>query len=136
MRLFSFRLFTFRFFTDNLNRYILVEFLDLFISRKNESYSFDCQKAFFQIIVRRDFQKKLNSLLKNYAGRPSPLYFGGNYYYQGAVSAPNYRPSNSNNNTQSSSGSGPNTSSPVLSRPITKPPSNTNQNKGRKKDGN
>ena len=68
--------------------------------------------------------------------RPSPLYFGSNYYYQGAISAPNYRPSNNNNNTQSSSGSGPNTSSPVLSRPITKPPSNTNQNKGRKKDGN
>jgi len=62
--------------------------------------------------------------------RPSPLYFGSNYYYQGAVSAPNYRPSNSNNNTQSSSGSGPNTSSPVLSTPSSKPSGNTNQTKG------
>jgi len=62
--------------------------------------------------------------------RPSPLYFGSNYYYQGAVSAPNYRPSNSNNNTQSSSGSGPNTSSPVLSTPPSKPSGNTNQTKG------
>jgi hypothetical protein len=71
--------------------------------------------------------------------RPSPLYFGSNYYYQGAVSAPNYRPSNNNNNT-SSSGTGPNVSSPVISTPPSqpsfKPPSNTNQNKGRKKDGN
>ena len=68
--------------------------------------------------------------------RPSPFYFGSNYYYQGSVVRPNYRPNNSNNNTQSSSGSGPNISSPVLSTPTTKPPSNTNQNKGRKKDGN
>ena len=69
--------------------------------------------------------------------RPSPYYSGGNMYYQGAISAPNYRPSNSNNTqSNSSSGSGPNTSSPVLSTPISKPPSNTNQNKGRKKDGN
>ena len=69
--------------------------------------------------------------------RPSPFYYGNNYYYQGAISAPNYRPSNSNS-TQSSSGA--NTSSPVIStppsRPITKPPNNTNQNKGRSKDGN
>jgi len=69
--------------------------------------------------------------------RPSPFYFGNNYYYQGAISAPTYRPSN-NNNTQS--GSGPNTSSPIIStppsRPITKPSTNTNQNKVRKKDGN
>jgi hypothetical protein len=71
--------------------------------------------------------------------RPSPFYYGNNYYYQGTISAPNYRPSNSNS-TQSSSGSGANTSSPVIStppsRPITKPPNNTNQNKGRSKDGN
>ena len=69
--------------------------------------------------------------------RPSPFYYGSNYYYQGTISAPNYRPSNSNS-TQSSSGA--NTSSPVIStppsRPITKPPNNTNQNKGRSKDGN
>ena len=68
--------------------------------------------------------------------RPSPLYFGSNYYYQGAVSAPNYRPSNSNNNTQSSSGSGPNTSSPVLSTPIVKPSSNTNINKSKRNEKN
>ena len=72
--------------------------------------------------------------------RPSPFYFGSNYYYQGAVSAPTYRPSNNNNQSNSSSGSGPNTSSPVIStppsQPAFKPPSNTNQNKGRKKDGN
>jgi len=75
--------------------------------------------------------------------RPSPFYFNNSsYYYQGSVVRPNYRPSNNNNNTQSnsSSGSGPNTSSPVLStppsRPISKPSNNTNQNKGRKKDGN
>jgi hypothetical protein len=67
--------------------------------------------------------------------RPSPLYFGSNYYYQGAVSAPNYRPSNSNN-TQSSSGSGPNTSSPVLSIPIVKPSSNTNINKSKRNEKN
>jgi len=69
--------------------------------------------------------------------RPSPFYFGSNYYYQGSVIRPNYRPNNSNS---VQSGSGPNTSSPNLStpssRPISKPPSNTNQNKGRKKDGN
>jgi len=38
------------------------------------------------------------------------------------------------------SGTGPNVSSPVISTPPSqpsfKPPSNTNQNKGRKKDGN
>ena len=76
--------------------------------------------------------------------RPSPFYFNNSsYYYQGSVVIPNYRPSNNNNNntqSNSSSGSGPNTSSPVLStppsRPISKPSNNTNQNKGRKKDGN
>ena len=59
--------------------------------------------------------------------RPSPFYFGSNYYYQGSVIRPNYRPNN-NSNTQSnsSSGSGPNTSSPVLTKPIVKPSSNTN----------
>jgi len=67
--------------------------------------------------------------------RPSPFYFGSNYYYQGAISAPNYRPSNSNN-TQSSSGSGPNTSSPVLSKPIVKPSSNTNINKSKRNEKN
>ena len=68
--------------------------------------------------------------------RPSPLYFGSNYYYQGAISTPNYRPSNSNNNIQSSSGSGPNTSSPVLSTPIVKPSSNTNINKSKRNEKN
>jgi hypothetical protein len=70
--------------------------------------------------------------------RPSPFYFNNSsYYYQGSVIRPNYRPNNSNS-TQS--GSGPNMSSPNVSmppsRPITKPSNNTNQNKGRKKDGN
>ena len=68
--------------------------------------------------------------------RPSPFYFGSNYYYQGAISAPNYRPSNSSNNIQSSSGSGPNTSSPVLSKPIVKPSSNTNINKSKRNEKN
>ena len=68
--------------------------------------------------------------------RPSPLYFGSNYYYQGAVSAPNYRPSNNNNQSNSSSGSGPNTSSPVLSKPIVKPSSNTNINKSKRNEKN
>ena len=68
--------------------------------------------------------------------RPSPLYFGSNYYYQGAVSAPNYRPSNNNNQSNSSSGSGPNTSSPVLSTPIVKPSSNTNINKSKRNEKN
>jgi hypothetical protein len=68
--------------------------------------------------------------------RPSPFYYGSNYYYQGS-SAPTYRPSsnsNSNNSNQSnsSSGSGPNTSSPILSTPPSKPSSNTNQTKGGK----
>ena len=67
--------------------------------------------------------------------RPSPFYYGSNYYYQGAISAPNYRPSNSNN-TQSSSGSGPNTSSPALSKPIVKPSSNTNINKSKRNEKN
>jgi len=68
--------------------------------------------------------------------RPSPLYFGSNYYYQGTVSAPNYRPSNNNNQSNSSSGSGPNTSSPVLSTPIVKPSSNTNINKSKRNEKN
>ena len=39
--------------------------------------------------------------------RPSPFYFGNNYYYQGSIVRPNYRP-NKSNSVQS--GSGPNTS--------------------------
>ena len=35
--------------------------------------------------------------------RPSPFYFGSNYYYQGSVIRPNYRPNNSNS-VQSGSG--------------------------------
>jgi hypothetical protein len=67
--------------------------------------------------------------------RPSPFYFGSNYYYQGSVVRPYYRPN-------SSSGSGPNTSSPNVStprptKPIVKPPSNTNiKNKSKRKNGN
>jgi len=68
--------------------------------------------------------------------RPSPFYFGNNYYYQGSIIRPNYRPNNSNN-TQSSSGSGPNTSSPVLTKPIVKPSSNnTNIKKSKRNEKN
>ena len=53
--------------------------------------------------------------------RPSPFYFGSNYYYQGSVIRPNYRPT---------SGSGSNNVSPNVStpssKPIVKPSSNTN----------
>ena len=66
--------------------------------------------------------------------RPSPLYFGSNYYYQGSVVRPNYRPNNSNS---VQSGSGPNTSSPVLSIPIVKPSSNnTNIKKSKRNEKN
>ncbi len=68
--------------------------------------------------------------------RPSPFYFGNNYYYQGAISAPTYRPSNNNNQSNSSSGSGPNTSSPVLSKPIVKPPSNNTNIKSKRNEKN
>ena len=63
--------------------------------------------------------------------RPSPFYCGNNYYYQGSVVRPYYRP-----------GSGPNTSSPNVStpqptKPIIKPSSNTNiKNKSKRKNGN
>ena len=67
--------------------------------------------------------------------RPSPFYFNNSsYYYQGSVVRPNYRPNNSN--TQSSSGSGPNTSSPVLTKPIVKPSSNTNIKKSKRNEKN
>ena len=66
--------------------------------------------------------------------RPSPFYFGSNYYYQGSVIRPNYRPNNSNS---VQSGSGPNTSSPNIStpssRPTSKPSTNTNVNKTKRK---
>ena len=66
--------------------------------------------------------------------RPSPFYFGNNYYYQGSIVRPNYRPNNSNS---VQSGSGPNTSSPNVStpssRPTSKPSTNTNVNKTKRK---
>ena len=66
--------------------------------------------------------------------RPSPFYFGSNYYYQGSVIRPNYRPNNSNS---VQSGSGPNTSSPNVStpssRPTSKPSININVNKTKRK---
>jgi len=66
--------------------------------------------------------------------RPSPFYFGSNYYYQGSVVRPNYRPNNSNS---IQSGSGSNTSSPVLTKPIVKPSNNTNiKKKSKRKNGN
>ena len=65
--------------------------------------------------------------------RPSQFYFGSNYYYQGSVIRPNYRPNNSNSVQP---GSGPNTSSPNVStpsRPVSKPSTNTNVNKTKRK---
>ena len=66
--------------------------------------------------------------------RPSPFYFGSNYYYQGSVIRPNYRPNNSNS---VQSGSGTNTSSPNVStpslRPTSKPSTNINVNKTKSK---
>ena len=62
--------------------------------------------------------------------RPSPYYTGGNMYYQGSISGHTYKPSSSNNtstsnnsssSTQVGSGSGPNTSSPILSNPPSNP---------------
>ena len=66
--------------------------------------------------------------------RPSPYYYGGNSYYFPYQTIPHNSTSNQSN---SSSGSGPNTSSPVLTKPIVKPSSNTNiKKKSRKKNGN
>ena len=65
--------------------------------------------------------------------RPSPFYFGSNYYYQGSVIRPNYRPNNSNS---VQSGSGSNISSPVLTKPIVKPSSNTNIKKSKRNEKN
>jgi len=65
--------------------------------------------------------------------RPSPFYFGSNYYYQGSVVRPNYRP---NNSSSIQSGSGSNTSSPVLAKPIVKPSSNTNIKKSKRNEKN
>jgi len=61
--------------------------------------------------------------------RPSPYYTGGNMYYQGSISGHTYKPSsnntstsnNSSSSTQVGSGSGPNTSSPILSNPPSNP---------------
>ena len=72
--------------------------------------------------------------------RPSPYYYGGNSYYFPHQTIPH----NSTSNTQSNSnsGSGPNISSPNVStprptKPISKPSTNTNVNKvKRKKNGN
>ena len=65
--------------------------------------------------------------------RPSPFYFGSNYYYQGSVVRPNYRPNNSNS---IQSGSGSNTSSSALTKPIVKPSSNTNIKKSKRNEKN
>ena len=69
--------------------------------------------------------------------RPSPFYFGSNYYYQGSVVRPNYRPNNSNS---IQSGSGSNNSSPNIStsssKPIVKPSSNTNIKKSKRNEKN
>jgi len=70
--------------------------------------------------------------------RPSPFYFGSNYYYQGSVIRPNYRPSNNSNSLPSGSGSNnvsPNISTPS-SKPIVKPPSNTNIKKSKRNEKN
>ena len=69
--------------------------------------------------------------------RPSPFYFGSDYYYQGSVVRPNYRPNNSNS---IQSGSGSNNSSPNIStsssKPIVKPSSNTNIKKSKRNEKN
>ena len=68
--------------------------------------------------------------------RPSPFYFGSNYYYQGSVIRPNYRP----NNNSLPSGSGSNNVSPNIStpssKPIVKPSSNTNIKKSKRNEKN
>ena len=70
--------------------------------------------------------------------RPSPFYFGSNYYYQGSVIRPNYRPNNSSNSLPSGSGSNnvsPNISTPS-SKPIVKPSSNINIKKSKRNEKN
>ena len=70
--------------------------------------------------------------------RPSPFYFGSNYYYQGSIVRPNYRPNN--NSSSLSPGSGSNNVSPNIStpssKPIVKPPSNTNIKKSKRNEKN
>ena len=70
--------------------------------------------------------------------RPSPFYFGSNYYYQGSVIRPNYRPSNNSNSLPAGSGSNnvsPNIYTPS-SKPIVKPSSNTNIKKSKRNEKN
>ena len=70
--------------------------------------------------------------------RPSPFYFGNNYYYQGSIVRPNYRPNN--NSSSLSPGSGSNNVSPNIStpssKPIVKPPNNTNIKKSKRNEKN
>src|SRR3989338_800093 len=48
----------------------------------------ELEKAFFTLKNKKSFQDELNNLLKNYAGRPTPLYFAKRlteYYKKGKI---------------------------------------------------